>query len=90
MASYNSKYRLRERRLYISSDLAPDGKPVVIVPGKPLRVPNREEFLHLSIDGFAACDGRKLSATLDSSSPQCSGAPVCKTCLDIQTHLQRK
>lgn len=37
-------------------------------------------FLHLSIDGKAACDGRVLDTDLTSASPECRGMLICNAC----------
>ena len=55
-----------------------------------IRIPERNEFVHISIDGKSACSGTTLSQEYDSTSPEYRWAPVCKTCLDIQGHLARE
>lgn len=47
-------------------------------------------FLHLSINGRAACDARPLDPERDSSSPECRDLPCCRLCMLLQAHYARE
>lgn len=46
------------------------------------------DFLHMSQDGRAACDGRLLSAELTSDSPECACMVLCPVCWLLFEHSQ--